>query len=339
MLAQNRRLRANAFGSFRVLLGKVMRDPAMQGFLSLVDSPKEAPNENFARELMELFTLGGGYTEHDVREAARALTGFQGTWGDTGLVRIRFSAQGHDQGVKRIFGHRGRFGPDDVLDLVVAHPRHAEFLVRKLWSYFVTDAPDAGTVRALKRTYTRSGLRIAPVVDQILRHPALYARLDAPDLVKCPLVHVAGALRLAGKGITTGDYGWLLEQMGQMPFHPPSVAGWEWGPAWLTSGTVKARLQFANVLLGWNDQPPLAVPDGAGDPAATPGAQVDIALDALGRPWLSAPSRSVLTDLAGGFFADMTKPWQQGKPKQQRADMLQRLLRNLILSGPDAHLS
>jgi hypothetical protein len=338
MLAQNRMLRANGLGSFRKLLGKVAHDPAMQLFLSLADSPKEAPNENFARELMELFTLGGGYTERDVREAARALTGFQSTWRGGGVPVLRFSPEGHDNGVKTIFGRRGRFGPDDVLDLVVAHPRHAEFLVGKLWAFFVAEAPDAATLRALKRTYLGSGLRIAPVVEAILRHPALYAHLDAPDLVKSPLVYVAGTLRLAGRGVTLGEYGWLLELMGQVPFQPPSVAGWDWGPAWLTSGTVKARVTFANTLLGWNDDPPLAVPQGTGDPAASAEQQVDAALDALGRPWLSAASRRVLADLAAGFFADMVKPWQQGKPKVDRADTLQRALRNLILTGPDAHL-
>jgi len=338
MLAQNRMLRANAFGSFRKLLGKVTRDPAMQLFLSLAGSPKDAPNENYARELMELFTLGGGYTERDVREAARALTGWQATWPDNGPPKVHWDPRSHDTGVKRIFGHKGRFGPDDVLDLVVAHPRHSEFLVRKLWAFFVATPPDKGTLRELKRTYRGSGLKIAPVVEAILRHPALYARLDGPDLVKCPVVYLAGTLRLAGKGITIGDYGWLLSLMGQVPFQPPSVAGWDWGTAWLTSGTVKARLQMVNSLIGWDGKRPLGVTGGTGNPALTADQQVDAALDALGRPWLSDASRRVLTDLAGGFFADMTKGWQQGKPKVDRADELQRLLRNLILTGPDAHV-
>jgi len=338
MLAQNKMLRARALGSFRKLLGGVMRDPAMQLFLSLADSTKDAPNENFARELMELFTLGGGYTERDIREAARALTGFDSDWGKSGLQRIRFDPKQHDAGVKRIFGKRGRFGPDDVLDLVVAHPRHATFLTRKLWDFFVTDPPDRATQRALTRTYRQSGNRIAPVVERILRHPALYARLDAPDMVKCPLVYVAGTLRTAGAGVTVDDHAWLLELMGQMPFDPPSVAGWDWGPAWLTSQTLHAGVRWANAMVSWTDQPPLEVPDGAGDPTLTPEQQVERALDGLGRPWISDATRRVLTDLAARYFADLVKPWQQGKPKQERADMLQRALRHLLISGPDAHL-
>ena len=338
MLAQNRMLRAHALGSFRGLLGAVTRDPAMQLFLSLADSTKDAPNENYARELMELFTLGGGYTERDIREAARALTGFRTTWRNGDLQRIAFDPKLHDAGVKRIFGHRGRFGPDGVLDLVVAHPRHAPFLTRKLWDFFVTEPPDRATQRALVRVYRQSGHRIAPVAERILRHPALYARLDAPDMVKCPLVYVAGTLRTAGAGVTIEDYSWLLDQMGQLPFDPPSVAGWDWGTAWLTSQTLHSGVRFANALLSWNDHPPLEVPDGSGDPALSADQQVDRALDALGRPWISDGTRRVLTDLAAGFFADLVKPWQQGQPKRDRADMLQRALRHLILSGPDAHL-
>jgi len=338
MLAQNRMLRARASGSFRRLLGGVTRDPAMQLFLSLADSHKDSPNENFARELMELFALGGGYTERDIREAARALTGFRTRWANGNLQRIWFDARAHDAGVKRVFGKRGRFGPDAVLDLVVAHPRHATFITRKLWDFFVTEPPDKATQRALSRTYRASGRRIAPVVERILRHPALYARLDAPDMVKSPVVYVAGTLRQAGLGVGMDDYGWMLGQMGQMPFEPPSVAGWDWGAAWMSSQSARAGVTFANHMIGWGDKAPLSVTEGAGDPELPPDQQVERALDALGRPWISEATRRALTDLSAGFFADLVKPWHQGKPKRDRADMLQRLLRGLLISGPDAHL-
>jgi uncharacterized protein (DUF1800 family) len=333
MLAQNRLLRARALSSFRKLLGGVTRDPAMQLFLSLADSTKWAPNENYARELMELFTLGGGYTERDIREAARSLTGFRTRWGKNGLQRIWFDPAAHDAGAKRIFGRRGRFGTEDVLDLVVGHPRHAPFLTRKLWDFFVTEPPDAATARALARTYRRSGGRIAAVVERILRHPALYARLDAPDLVKCPLVYVAGTLRTAGIGVTVDDYGWLLQEMGQLPFDPPSVAGWDWGAAWLTSQSAKAGVSFANVLLAWSDHPPLEIAKGSGDVTLPAESQLERALDAVGRPWISDATRRVLLDLATSFLSNL-KPWE----RQDRADMVQRALRHLILAGPDAHL-
>jgi Protein of unknown function (DUF1800) len=338
MLAQNRMLRARGFGSFRKLLGGVMRDPAMQLFLSLADSHKDSPNENFARELLELFTLGAGYTERDIREIARALTGFRTRWNDQGLQRIWFDPRAHDRGVKRIFGKRGRFGPEGVLDLVVAHPRHAPFLVRKLWHFFIVTPPDKATLRSLTRTYRRSGRRIGPVVERILRHPALYSRLDAPDMVKSPAVYVAGTMRLGGIGVFSDHYGWLMDTMGQLLFDPPSVAGWDWGPAWLSSRTVKAGLQFSSQLIGWSEKPALGVPDGAGDPTLSAEQQVERALNDLGRPWISDSTRRVLVEMAAGFFTDLTKPWQQGRPKQDRADMLQRVLRHLLICGPDAHL-
>src|SRR3954469_21286061 len=290
MLAQNRLLRARSMGRFRSLLGGVTRDPAMQLFLSLADSAKWAPNENYARELMELFTLGGGYTERDIREAARALTGFKTKWGNSVLQRITLDATLHDGGGKRIFGRRGRYGPDGVLDLVVAHPRHATFLTRKLWDFFVTQPADRATQRALTRAYKQSGHRIAPVVERILRHPALYANLDAPVMVKCPLVYVAGTLRAAGTPVRE-EHAWMLELMGQMPFDPPSVAGWDWGPAWLTSQTMQAGVRFSGGLLGWEDDAPLHVAAGSRDPAPPADQQVDRALDALGRPWISSPTR------------------------------------------------
>jgi uncharacterized protein (DUF1800 family) len=187
--------------------------------------------------------------------------------------------------------------------------------------------------------YRAGGGHVKPVVAEILGHPLLYADLDAPDMVKAPVVLLAGHLRTAGAGITTDSYTWLLSLMGQQLFSPPSVAGWEWGPAWLTTNSVGARFTLANYLLRADaDSPgPLPVPDGTGDPKLTAADQVDTALDALGRPWISASSRQTLVDLAAGFYADLVKPWEI-KTKPQRADMLQRVLRHLVLTGPDAHL-
>ena len=131
MLAQNRKLRSHALGTFPELLRAVTTDPAMQAFLSLVDSDKRDPNENYARELMELFTLGvtAGYTERDVREAARALTGFKGHWRDGRPLTISYDPERHDDGAKQLLGHRGRLDWRDVLRLVVGHRAHAPFLV------------------------------------------------------------------------------------------------------------------------------------------------------------------------------------------------------------------
>jgi uncharacterized protein (DUF1800 family) len=338
MLRQNRMLRQYGMGSYRRLLRQVTRDPAMQLFLSLADSHKDSPNENYARELMELFTLAEGYTEGDIREASRALTGWRVKRANGTVNGTWFDRDRYDDGVKRILGQRGRFGTMEVLDIVVERPRHAPFLVTKLWDFFITEPIDRASKRELVRTYRRSGLRVLPVVEGILGHRALYARLDAPDMVKSPLVYLAGALRGARKPITMDNYTWLLSLMGQTPFRPPSVAGWDWGPAWLTSGTIKARLDVANNLIGWGDDGVLHVPDHAGRPDLAPRAQVDLAIRALGSPWVSDATRSILTNVARHYFDDLTQPWQQDEEKVARAAMLQRTLRNLLLSGPDAHL-
>lgn len=195
-LAQNRMLRRNALGSFRRLLTDVTKDPAMLLFLSLADSTKQQPNENYARELMELFTLGSGYTENDVREAARALTGFRSRRRGDGSVAVLYDARAHDARSKRLFGQRGNFDYRDVLDLCIGHRSHAPFLVSKLWDYFVGTPIEPTARRRLAGVYREHGHRIAPVVREILEHPATYRELDAPDLVKSGRLRRRRAARL-----------------------------------------------------------------------------------------------------------------------------------------------
>jgi uncharacterized protein (DUF1800 family) len=334
MLRQNKMLRGRALGPFPTLLKAVTLDPAMQLFLSLADSDKDAPNENYARELMELFTLGKGYSEHDIREAARALTGFRSRWtrnGDFG--GITFEADNHDPGVKKIFHQRGHFDWRDVIELVTTHPNHAPFLVEKLWAYFVTEPLDRRTRTKLVRVYRGSRLKIKPLVAAILEHPRLYAKLDSPEMVKAPVVYVAGALRQTHRYIDADDWSWLLDNMGQYPFEPPSVAGWDWGPAWLNTNTIRARFTSVNYLL---QHPPLKVDDKSVPVTLTPEEHLERALDATGRPWISKSTAAALKAMVPRFFAGV-KPTNTYL-MQSRADMAQRALRHLLLSGPDAQL-
>ena len=140
-------------------------------------------------------------------------------------------------------------------------------------------------------------------------------------MVKSPVVYVAGALRGARKPVNTDSYTWLLSHMGQTPFRPPSVAGWDWGAAWLTSGTIRARLDAANMMIGWDDNAVLHVPDEAGRPDLDAQEQVELALRALGSPWISDATRSILIDAkhdpvfgsaarrAGGRLAHRPAAW------------------------------
>ncbi|HMJ01514.1 MAG TPA: DUF1800 domain-containing protein [Conexibacter sp.] len=333
MLSQNRLLRRHALGSFRALLGDVTRDPAMQLFLSLAGSTKDAPNENFARELMELFTLGGGYSERDVREASRALTGYVTDWSERDGVSIRYEADEHDDGVKRVLGRAGRFGVDDVLDLVCAHPRHAPFLVTKLWELFVATPPSRATVRSLAATYRGSGLQVEPVVREILDHPVLYRRLDAPDLVKSPVVYVAGALRTTGSYVSDGYPTWLLAQMGQELFRPPSVAGWDGGAAWMSSNTMRQRFTLANYVVGYGRP---RVRKGAYPASLTPAEAFLRAYRAVGEPQISRRTQRALTRLAANWFDDIDRRWRD--EADWRADALQMTLRHLLIAGPDSQL-
>ncbi len=334
MLRQNRMLRRHALGAFPVLLREVTRDPAMLGFLSLSDSDPKAPNENYARELMELFTLGSGYAEHDIRQAARALTGFRTLWHDSGPSTFVYDPENHARGRKTVFGHRGDWDWEDVLRLVVAHPQHAPFLTEKLWDHFVATPIPAGTHRRLVKIYRGSGHAIRPVVAAILAHPALYHSLDAPDMVKCPVVYVAGALRATGDHVRTDAWTWLMSSMGMELFSPPSVAGWDWGPAWLSSNAIKIRHDAVNYL---TERGPLRVPDKSTPTGLDAQQALRRAHRACGEPWLSRRAYGALlahtSHMLGG--SDKSHGWQD---IHTRADMTQRTLRQLMIAGPDGQV-
>jgi uncharacterized protein (DUF1800 family) len=188
-------------------------------------------------------------------------------------------------------------------------------------------------VRGLADTYRRSGLRIEPVVRAILEHPALYRKLDAPDLVKCPIVYVAGALRTTGSHVTNGYPVWLLETMGQRPFDPPSVAGWDWGPAWMSSNSMRQRFNLGNFVVSYGKP---RVAKGAQPASLAPREAYERAWSAAGEPQVSAATRSALIHLAAHFFDDIDRRWRD--QADWHADALQATLRHLLLVCPDSQL-
>jgi uncharacterized protein (DUF1800 family) len=312
MLAQNRLLRRNALGHFDTLLLRITANPAMLIWLSGTDNRKGAPNENYGRELMELFTLGegNGYSERDVREQARALTGWTSTWKrNVGPTDFRFDVSRHDAGAKVIFGHRGAYSWRDSVALCVHHPRHASFFVGKLWSYFVPVPPPAATRRALEDIY-RDGFDVRPVLEAILRHPALYT---GPRMVKPPVVYVAGLLRALGRGIDTSAWVWLSEGVGQRLFYPPNVSGWD-DSRWLDTNTFRGRWAIANEALS-----PYTLGDTKKKRAAKvphdANAIVEGAIGLLGKPTIRSSTRRELVSFAraslagaGGWKADAYPP-------------------------------
>ena len=243
MYVQNATLRANALGSFATLLHAMARDPAMVVYLDEAQNRKGLPNENFARELMELFTLGEGhYGEQDVKEAARAFTG----WSiDRDSGRFLLRRRVHDDGVKTIFGHSSHFDGDDVLDLLLARPETATFIVDKLWREFVSPTPDGATVARIAGEFRAAHYDIKVALRGLLVSDAFFAAGNRGTLVKSPVELVVGTLRtLQIAPPATVPYALAAAGMSQNLFSPPNVKGWPGGDAWINSSTLLARKQF-----------------------------------------------------------------------------------------------
>jgi uncharacterized protein (DUF1800 family) len=326
MLRQNNLFRRHALGSFSTLLMDVTKDPAMLLWLSGTDNTKDSPNENYGRELMELFTIGadrGGYTEQDVREQARALTGWRNSWDDNlGPVRFRYDPKRHDTGVKRIFGKRGHFDWKDSCRLCVHHRLHPSFFVTKLWSYFVPTKPPVGTRRALERLYVHSGYQIKPVVAAILRHPALYT---GPRMVKSPAVYTAGLLRALGRGIDTEAWTWLMSLAGQQLFYPPNVSGWD-ETRWLDTATYRARWAIASCAIRHKvlDSDKTKLPNDAAK-------LMQRAESFWGHPSLTGHTHAQLTRFVKNSLHDADEHWK----KRAYPALIENALRQLVASSPD----
>jgi uncharacterized protein (DUF1800 family) len=332
MLRQNNLFRARGLGTFGGLLKAVTKDPAMLVWLNGTENSKGSPNENYAREMMELFTLGAdrsAYTERDVREQARALTGWRNDWKQgVGDLNFRFDPRRHDTGVKTIFGKSGRFGWADACRLCVSHPKHASFFVAKLWSYFVPTPPDDATQAGLEALYRR-GSEIRPVLEAILKHPAL---LKGPRMVKPPVVHQAGLLRSRGAGVTTTDWAWIGSLAGQQLFYPPNVAGWD-DERWLDTATYRGRwIAVQRVLRDHHLDPAKPPRHGPHDAAGV----LARSLAFWSGPSLSSGTRSALLRFAVSSLRDAgTQP----SKRAQYPVLIENALRQLIAVSPDVQTS
>jgi uncharacterized protein (DUF1800 family) len=253
---QNRLLRAHALGSFADLTRAIVRDPAMLAYLDNETSNRRRPNENLARELMELFTLGeGGYSEKDVQEAARALTGYS-VEGDEFIFR----RQWHDAGVKRILGRRGAFDGDALVDVILEQPRCAEHVAATLYRWFVrplpADAkqwPDAArsVIVQIAADLRRERYDLDAPVRRLLRSEHFYDPANRWTHVRSPLDLLVGTARaLDARRLPIGAVRDLLRRMGQIPLLPPSVEGWPDGRAWISASTLQARQNVGAALLG-----------------------------------------------------------------------------------------
>lgn len=327
MIGQNKMMRAHALGNFHELLVAVTRDPAMLLWLSGTSNTKYSPNENYAREVMELFTLGadrGAYSQRDVHQQARAFTGFSNRWGDSGPTDFRFDPSLHDSGTKTIFGRRGRFNYTDACRLCVTHPLHPSFMVTKLWGYFVGAPIPAGVLRTLERTYVGAGFEVRPVVEAILRHPLLYG---GPRMVIPPVVYCAGLLRGLGRTIETDAWAWIGNQAGQRLFQPPNVAGWDYRH-WLDTSRWSGR--FTAVTYAMHGR--VLNPDSRSYPVHENAAQaVSAALRYWHDPPLSSATRRNLLAFSRRAQRGITADWEQVSFRILR----QNALRALIPTTPE----
>lgn len=239
-------LRRYALGNFRDLLLAVAREPAMIRFLNNQQNRKEQPNENFARELMELFTIGRGhYTEADVRAAARAFTG----WSSNHEAAYVFRARHHDYGTKEFMGRRGNFNGEDIIDILLEQRQTADFIATKLYRYFVNEQVDTEEVRQLSHALYESHYDLGKTMRLLFSSDWFYAPRHRGQRIKSPAELLAGLLRQLQLRFTD-DRALLFVQraLGQVLFDPPNVAGWPGGRRWIDNATLLTRLNLASYI-------------------------------------------------------------------------------------------
>jgi uncharacterized protein (DUF1800 family) len=245
MLQQMQLFRDFGLGNFESLLQKVTRDPAMLIWLDNRLNRTGSPNENYAREVMELFTVGiGNYTETDVHEAARAFTGYTL---DKSFASV-FNARLHDGGQKTFLGQTGAFDADDILGILVRQPATARFITTKLFRYFVHDNPDSSSIDRLAGTLTSSNFDIRATLRDLFTGPEFLSPAAFHGLIKQPVDFTIGALKALNIGPVGTEVLQSLARMGQDLLNPPDVSGWRMGAAWINSSTLFERFNFAEQL-------------------------------------------------------------------------------------------
>jgi len=239
-------IRRNALGSFRDLLREVSMSAAMLNFLNNNQNKKDHPNENFAREVMELFTMGrGNYTEEDIKEAARAFTG----WGANVGGEFVFRKMQHDNGNKTILGKSGNFAGEDVLDILLEQRQTAWFITKKIYRFFINDQPDAERVQWLADRFYKSDYHIAGLMEDIFTSDWFYDEKNIGNRIKSPVELIAGIQRMLPMKLQNEQALLLMQRLlGQILFYPPNVAGWPGGKSWIDSSTLMMRMRFPQLI-------------------------------------------------------------------------------------------
>lgn len=308
--AQNQLFRKSALGNLRDLTLAVSRDPAMLIYLDNARSTQGNPNENYARELMELFTLGhGNYSEEDIRQSARAFTGWT-VDRRTGefVVNSRF----HDDGTKSFLGRSGNFDGNDIVHIIYEQPACARFWAQSLLNFYLYNDPEPQLVDAVANVIDKNNYNLAPVMSMLLQSDVFYSPRAYRALVKSPVEFVVGTANAFGLTQIDQPASRALNQMGQILFYPPNVAGWPGGTNWITSQTMIARQNFVAGLLNqpatagsWLEHAPLDANAAAKQIVATvlQGDAPDQAYSQL-VSYLNGGSTSALKSLSAENFAE-----------------------------------
>ncbi|WP_278353872.1 DUF1800 domain-containing protein [Chryseobacterium gleum] len=241
-------IRKNALGNFKDLLFEVSQSPAMLNFLNNQQNKKDHPNENFAREVMELFTMGrGNYTEHDVREGARAFTGW--SYDKEGNFKERKNL--HDEGSKTFLGRTGNFDGNDILNIILEQKATAQFITTKIYKFFVNEKPDQDIVNKLSTNFYNSGYDIKKLMTEIFSSTWFYNQKNIGNRIKSPIELMAGMMRILPMHIQNPENLIVYQKLlGQMLLYPPNVAGWPNGKSWIDSSTLMLRLQIPQIWSG-----------------------------------------------------------------------------------------
>lgn len=239
-------IRRNALGNFRDILHQVSTTGAILNFLNNNQNRKDHPNENFAREVMELFTLGrGNYTETDIKEAARAFTG----WGANPAGNFIFRKQLHDTGIKTVLGKTGNFNGDDVLNILLEQKQTARFIVQKLYRFFVNEQLDNEQVNQLADFFYNSNYDITALLTRIFTSSWFYDTANFGIKIKSPVELLAGTQRMLPMKIENQNTLLTVQRiLGQVLLYPPNVAGWPGGKNWIDSSTLMMRMRLPGLL-------------------------------------------------------------------------------------------
>jgi uncharacterized protein (DUF1800 family) len=332
MFEQNELFRRMGMGRYDAMLKAISRDPAMLIYLDSRTNRKAAPNENYSRELMELFTLGvGQYTEDDVREAARSFTG----WQIRKKTEFLFNESQHDFGDKTFLGQTGAWDGDNVVDIIMQQPAAGEYIVRRLWEFFAYADPEPAVITRLAKVFNENETEIRPVMRAMFESEEFYSPRAFKGLIKGPVELVASTVRTLGINTTFAPLRRRIEAMGQILLDPPDVSGWDGGITWINSSTLLERVNLANAIAAGRlrqlEFDPVAL---AGDAAKTSETLVDFLVDLLLGGEIADDTRAALLKHA----EDLRVP-SAFSGRSVPADERQRSLVYLILASPDYQLA